>query len=158
MAAVERLAEALLAKVAAAPQTMTPRLSVHGLRLQGAEAAFDGYVRRDGVTVSFSGENAEERRVRERLYGDAVAVYRTFQFVRVDGEDDPASTVRVQHQASRFVDDAAAAAFLTDVLNVLESNSAFSDLALEAAPPALGDEAIAVRLHLRFPGINGIRM
>jgi hypothetical protein len=143
VAEVETLADALLAKLEAAPHLALPGLSVHALRLDGAVGSSDAYVRQDGVTIPVINESPDTRQVRDALYGSAAHVYRTYFYVPA-GDEGVADDVGVQYLLLQFPDAPAAAAYLAELPAALEQSAGFSELTVQSERPALGDDAIAV--------------
>jgi hypothetical protein len=143
VAEVETLADALLAKLQAAPQLALPGLSVHALRLDGGVASSDAYVRQDGVTIPLIYESADTRQVRDALFGSATHAYRTYYYVPA-GEEGVADDVGVQYLLLQFPDAPAAAAYLAELPAALEQSAGFSELTVRSERPALGDDAIAL--------------
>jgi hypothetical protein len=143
VADVETLAETLVAKIETARGQEAPGLSFHALRLDPAEYSFDTYVVRDGVTLPYSSETEEERRVRAASYGPAADAYFVGQFVAAGEDGNDEDDYLVQNLVARFPDETAAADYIAELPALFEANAEYGNVTVRADGPDLGDESVA---------------
>ena len=143
VATVEALAARLLERIAAVRAGGSAGLAPRALRLADAPAPFpyehEAYERRDGRTLPFLDETADDRAAREASYGDATDVYTVYQAVPAEDaspDDDPYYVARLLH----FGDETAAATFLATAPVALVSDPGFYlTPGPVAGAPSLGD-------------------
>jgi hypothetical protein len=100
----------------------------------------DAYYRLDGADIPVSGESVAATALRVRTYGEATDVYQLWQGIAAGASVAALYGVTLLH----FPNDAAAAAWVTNLQSILSVNPFYGTLRPIDGVPALGDQTIAL--------------